>query len=218
MNAVAIRYIALAFSMKQELKIIFFTLFIICMLPIIGVVMLTQVGINAVSGVLASNDVQTAQVNIHDPVTGEIVDTILAPAMWPVNGVVTLEYGQSSPYQFLHSGIDIANGTIGDPVGAFMAGTVTYAGETSWGFGKHVKIDHGYHVTSIYAHLDSIAVQVGDKIDIGTIVGTRGDTGWSTGPHLHFQINVFGIPIEPRIFLTGDPPTNPPEQIPNPQT
>jgi murein DD-endopeptidase MepM/ murein hydrolase activator NlpD len=86
-----------------------------------------------------------------------------------------------------------------------MKGKVIYAGETKTGFGKHVKLDHGHHVTSIYAHLDSILVKEGDEIDIGTILGTRGDTGWSTGPHLHFQINVFGIPIEPRIFLTGNP-------------
>jgi murein DD-endopeptidase MepM/ murein hydrolase activator NlpD len=200
MNPATIRYIALAFSMKQELKIIFGTLIVIILLPIFMVVMLTQAGINTVSGALVSRAEQTTQVDIHDPSTGEVIDRVEATAIWPIGGIVTLEYAQRSPYQLFHTGIDIA-GPVGDPVGAFMAGKVIYAGETSWGFGKHVEIDHGHHFTSIYAHLDSITVEEGQEVE----VGTRGDTGWSTGPHLHFQINVFGIPVEPRIFLTGNP-------------
>ena len=64
---------------------------------------------------------------------------------------------------------------------------------------------YGHHVTSIYAHLDTLNVKVGDEVDMGAVIGTRGDTGWSTGPHLHFQINVFGIPVSPRVFLEGEP-------------
>lgn len=118
-----------------------------------------------------------------------------------------MEFGQTSPYQLFHTGIDIASPTheVGDPVGAFMKGTVIYAGETSTGFGKHVEIDHGHHIVTIYGHLDSIAVTEGQEVEMGTVVGTRGNTGWSTGPHLHFQINVFGIPVNPRVFLTGNP-------------
>lgn len=204
MNALAIKYLALAFSMKSELKLIFFTVAGACLLPVIAVVMLTQMGLNIVSGALVSNDIQTSEVNIHDPKTGEIIDRLAISAMWPVNGTVTLEYAERSPYQLFHTGIDIANGTVGDPIGAFMKGTVTYAGDKG-GFGKHVVVDHGHHVTSIYAHLDSISVQEGNEVEIGTVVGTRGDTGNSTGPHLHFQINVFGIPVNPRVFLSGDP-------------
>ncbi|HOX41287.1 MAG TPA: M23 family metallopeptidase, partial [bacterium] len=72
-------------------------------------------------------------------------------------------------------------------------------------FGKHVIIDNGHHIESIYGHLDSIAVTVGQDVQAGTVLGTRGSTGWSTGPHLHFQINVYGIPVNPRTFLTGNP-------------
>jgi len=68
-----------------------------------------------------------------------------------------------------------------------------------------VIINHGKHVTSIYDHLDTIGVKVGNVVEIGGIIGTLGDTGWSTGPHLHFQINVFGIPVNPRVFLEGAP-------------
>ena len=119
-----------------------------------------------------------------------------------------MEFGQSDlPYQLYHTGIDIAspNYTVGDTVEAFMAGTVTYAGSISWGFGTYVEIDHGHHVTSIYGHLDSLAVTAGQQVTAGTVIGTRGSTGWSTGSHTHFQINVYGIPVNPRVFLGGNP-------------
>lgn len=207
MNAGTIKMMVAALSMKKEIKIVFSTLVIICLLPIFAVIVLTQAGINIVSNALTSLDPQTAAVNIHDPANGSIIDTITAPRIWPVSGPVTLEYAQSSPYQPFHTGIDIAspNHEVGDPVGAFMDGTVIYAGETSYGFGKHVKIDHGHHIVTIYAHLDSTNVTVGQEVKMGDAVGTRGNTGWSTGPHLHFQINVFGIPVNPRIFLSDNP-------------
>lgn len=209
MNPVTIRLIALAFSMKQELKIISYTLIAICLLPVLAIFLLTQAGINAVSGVLVSNDTQTTQVDIHDPATGAVVDHVETSVMWPINGVVTLEFAQIFlPYDPFHTGIDIA-GPTGDPIGAFMAGEVIYAGEKSWGFGKHVVIDNGHHITSIYGHMDSISVKEGDSVEVGTILGTRGSTGWSTGPHLHFEIKVYGIPVNPRVFLTGDPPVEP---------
>jgi len=205
MSPQTIKLIAMAFSMKKEMKIFFYTVAIVCLLPVFAIIILTQAGLNIVSGALATVDTQTAQVDIHDPKTGDVIDSISQTAAWPVSGVVTLEFGERSPYQFFHTGIDIANGTVGDPVVAFMEGEVIYAGELSWGYGKHVKIDHGHHIVSIYAHLNSIAVKEGDEVIPGTIIGTRGDTGWSTGPHTHFQINVFGIPVNPRVFLKGDP-------------
>jgi murein DD-endopeptidase MepM/ murein hydrolase activator NlpD len=125
---------------------------------------------------------------------------------WPVKGIVTLEFGESDlPYQPLHTGIDIANpeGKIGDPIVPFMPGTVIYAGEIFWGFGKYIMINNGDNITSIYAHLSAIYVYQGEKVTLGQIMGEEGTTGWSTGPHLHFQININGIPVNPRTFL-GD--------------
>jgi murein DD-endopeptidase MepM/ murein hydrolase activator NlpD len=207
MSPQTIKYIILAFSMKREIKLLFFTIAVICLLPVFAVIVLTQAGIDAVSEVLASNNPQTAEVDIHDPATGEVVDHVATTIMWPVSGPVSLEFGESSPYQLLHTGIDIASPTrqVGDPVVAFMSGTVTYADSISWGFGRHVIIDNGHKVVSIYAHLNSINAHVGEQVEAGTIIGTRGNTGWSTGPHLHFQINVYGIPVNPRVFLTSNP-------------
>ncbi len=197
-----------AFSMKRELKLIAGTFLVLCLLPVIAVTMATQVGINLISNVLASGNPQTSAVEIHDPLTGGVVSTITNPRQWPVGGPVTLEFGGIDlPYQPFHTGIDIAspNHQVGDPVVAFMAGTVTYAGSIDWGYGTHVEIDNGNHITSIYGHLNSLAVTIGQHVDMGTVIGNRGTTGWSTGPHLHFEIRVFGIPVNPRTFLTGNP-------------
>lgn len=207
MNPQTIKLIASAFSMKKEIKYLFFTMLAIIMIPVFAVIILTQTGINIISNTLASYDPQLLQVDIHDPRTGEVTGHVAASITWPVSGPVSLEFGESSPYQPFHTGIDIAspNHQVGDPVIAFMKGKVIYADETSWGFGKHVEIDHGGHITSIYAYLDTISVVKDQEVDVGTILGTRGNTGWSTGPHLHFQINIYGIPVNPRVFLTGEP-------------
>lgn len=173
-------------------------------MPLIAVIILTQTGINIVSDKLASTNPSTNTVEIHDPTSGKVVATINSPMVWPVKGVVTLEFGQSDiPYQIFHTGIDIANpqGKVGDDITPFMDGTVTYAGQTAIGYGKHVIIDNGNNVSSLYGHLDKIQVFKGQKVKIGDVIGKMGTTGWSTGPHLHFQINVYGIPVNPRTFV-----------------
>jgi murein DD-endopeptidase MepM/ murein hydrolase activator NlpD len=208
MNPQTLKILATAFSMKKELKLIFFTIFILCALPVFAVLILTQAGVNLVSETLATLDPQTQAVQIHDPANGSIIDLITQPRIWPISGTVTQDFGVIDlPYQPLHTGIDIASPDhkVGDPVAAFMDGTVIYAGELNWGYGKHVEIDHGHHIVSIYGHLDSIGVTVGQQVKMGDIIGTRGTTGWSTGPHLHFQIEAFGIPVNPRVFLSGNP-------------
>lgn len=210
MNPKAIKMVASAFSMRKELTYLIYILLAIFMIPVFAVLILTQAGISLVSNALATYDPQLLQVDIHDPGSGGIVDHVSTSITWPVHGPVSLEFGQSDlPYQPFHTGIDIASPThaVGDPVVAFMAGTVVYADTLSWGFGRHIKIDNGHHITSIYGHLDTIdpAIHVGTPVEAGTILGTRGSTGWSTGPHLHFQINIYGIPVNPRTFLTGEP-------------
>ena len=207
MDPATIKIIAAAYSMRKEVKIIFLTISGICLIPVIAVIMLTQVGLNLISGVLANQNPQTLEVDIYDPKTGAIVDHISEPAIWPTQGPISLEFSESSPYQLFHTGIDIASidGKVGTPIASFMKGKVIYADTQLWGFGRHVIIDHGHYVTSIYAHLDTLSVTKGQEVEIGTIIGTRGNTGWSTGPHLHFQINVFNIPINPRTFLSGNP-------------
>jgi len=205
--AVPIGTIFALWSIRKELKIVITAFLLVLLLPVIAVIILTQTGLNIVSDKLATVDTTTNTVEIHDPASGTVVTTINSPMVWPVFGVITLEFGKPHlPYQLFHTGIDIANseGKIGDDITPFMDGTVTYAGQTAIGYGKHVIIDHGNKVTSLYGHLDKVLVYKGEKVKIGDVIGKMGTTGWSTGPHLHFQINVFGIPVNPRTFV-GEP-------------
>ena len=191
-------------SYRKELKIVTGAFLLILLLPVVAVIILTQTGINIVSDKLISVDSVTNRVEIHDPTSGAVITTISSPMIWPVKGVITLEFGKPHfPYQIFHTGIDIANpeGKIGDDITPFMDGTVIYAGQTSIGYGKHIIIDNGNNVTSLYGHLDKVLVYKGEKVTINDVIGKMGSTGWSTGPHVHFQINVFGIPVNPKTFL-----------------
>lgn len=178
-------------------------------MPVFAVVLLTNAGLDVISNHLATVNAMTLDIQLHDPMTGNIISEIHPQVTWPVHGIVTLEFGQSDlPYQPLHTGIDIANPQhkIGDPIIAFMPGTVIYAGEIDWGFGKHIIIDNGNNITSLYAHLSEIDVVKGEQVQLGQIIGKEGQTGWATGPHLHFQVDVNGIPVNPRIFFGNSNP------------
>jgi len=172
----------------------------VLLLPVVAVILLTQVGINIVSDKLVSQNPQTQEIEIRDPLTGDVVNTVTPNVVWPAKGVITLEFGESSKYQPFHTGIDIA-GKKGDSINPAMEGIVIYAGEIFWGFGKHIIIDNGDNIHTIYAHLDKIFVYKGQKVKIDTVIGHEGSTGWSTGNHLHFQVNIYGIPVNPRVFL-----------------
>lgn len=170
------------------------------MLPVIAVILLTQVGINVISDKLVDQNPTTQSIQVKDPTSGEVVTEINPTVVWPTQGVITLEFGESSMYQVFHTGIDIAS-KLDTPVNPAMDGTVIYAGEIFWGYGKHVIIDHGNNVVTIYAHLNKIYVYKGQKVTTSDVIGGQGQTGWATGVHLHFQVNVYGIPVNPRVFL-----------------
>jgi len=197
------------FSLKKEIIIVSLAFLFVLLTPIITIITITQTGIEAVSNKLATQNTKTNTIEIHDPKNGNVIKTLSLITHWPTTGVVTLEFGETDlPYQLLHTGIDIANpnGIVGDPITPFMKGKVIYAGEINWGYGKHIIIEHENNITSIYAHLNQIYVKAGDEItSTEQIIGTEGKTGWSTGPHLHFQINVYGIPVNPRTFIQDNP-------------
>lgn len=196
-------------SFRRELKFVAFSIIILILLPVVAVIILTNAGIDVVSDKLATVNTQTQKIEIKNPLNGQVIAEVSPLMEWPVAGVVTLEFGEPDlPYQLFHTGIDIANpyGKIGDPIIPFMAGTVTYAGEISWGYGKYIVIDNGNNISSLYGHLSKIYVYTGEKVVLGQVIGEEGETGWATGPHLHFQINIFGIPVNPRTFLgNGNP-------------
>lgn len=204
MNPLLIKKIFLIFSLKSEFKYVLYTFLGILLLPIIAVLVVANTGIPAVSDKLASVNVDSHKIEIHDP-TGKVIATIDAATSWPVSGVVTLGFGESDlPYQPFHTGIDIAHKT-GDPITPFMKGKVLSVNHLSWGYGNYVVIDHGNNITSLYGHMSATTATAGQDVKPGDVIGKEGSTGWSTGPHVHFQINVFGVPVNPRTFVTGNP-------------
>ena len=127
---------------------------------------------------------------------------------WPIHGQITTHFGVNHwPYQKTHSGIDISDGLAAGitPIKPFRPGQVVETVQSAYGLGNHVIVDHGNGVTSVYAHLASIAVQVGQKVDMNTTLGIEGSTGASTGTHLHFEIRVNGKATDPRQFISGHP-------------
>lgn len=86
-----------------------------------------------------------------------------------------------------HRGIDISGNT-GEPVYAVDAGVIVYAGWNDWGYGNMIMIDHGNGWQSLYAHLNSLSVGCGQSVDMGWGIGTIGNTGKSSGSHLHFEL------------------------------
>ncbi len=125
------------------------------------------------------------------------------PSVWPVKGWVTSDFGyRRSPFgraPDFHAGIDIA-ASWGTPVLAPADGIVTFTGYKG-GFGKMVVIDHGFGVTTRFAHTSEMLAQVGQKVKRGALIAKVGSTGHSTGPHLHYEIHVDGVPMDPMKYL-----------------
>ena len=135
---------------------------------------------------------------------------------WPIDGVITQGFGctdypfepydPSCPSHHFHSGIDIAN-DYGTPVHAADGGIVHdftmgcgYGGGLC-GYGRYVVIVHAGGFTSLYGHLSGWAVGDGVQVDKDTVIGYEGSTGNSTGPHLHFEIDLGGTPVDPLAYL-----------------
>ncbi len=128
----------------------------------------------------------------------------LDPKGWPVvGGYISSNFGyRRDPFngrRAFHQGVDIATKP-GRPVKALASGVVTHAGEES-GYGRMVEINHGNGNTTRYAHTLAILVEIGDKVEKGEEIALVGNSGRSTGPHLHFEFLRNGRPINPRRFL-----------------
>lgn len=128
--------------------------------------------------------------------------------MWPLpaaNNVITCPYGMRkhpiTGVRKLHTGIDL-RATTGTKVYASNGGTVTTSAYSS-AWGNYIIISHGGGLTTLYAHLSRRSVSKGDKVKRGDIIGYTGNTGYSTGPHLHFEINKNGTPYNPLTEFKG---------------
>jgi murein DD-endopeptidase MepM/ murein hydrolase activator NlpD len=125
------------------------------------------------------------------------------PTLQPAAGALTSGYGpRMSPYAGrikMHEGIDVGAPT-GTPIIAPADGVITYSGSKP-GFGNFVQIDHGYGVETIYGHASSLSVKKGQKVTRGDRIATVGNTGYSTGPHVHYEVRVNGTPVDPLYYM-----------------
>ncbi|HAR61932.1 MAG: hypothetical protein DKM50_07870 [Candidatus Margulisiibacteriota bacterium] len=123
--------------------------------------------------------------------------------VWPVEGWISSPYGYRVHPIFkttkFHSGIDIA-APMGKPIQAVDSGVVIFSGK--WGgYGKATIVDHGRGYSTVYAHQSRLLVNEGQKVDKGQIIGLVGSTGFSTGPHLHFEVRINGSTDNPMKYL-----------------
>jgi murein DD-endopeptidase MepM/ murein hydrolase activator NlpD len=132
-----------------------------------------------------------------------IKDLVKSPSAKPVAGNKmnwpTAGYRITQYYTWKHHAVDIAN-KIGTPIYAADAGVVEYAG---WGkgYGNQIVIDHGGGKKTRYAHMTKFHVKKGESIAKGQSIGGMGSTGWSTGPHLHFEVMINGVKYNPLNYI-----------------
>ncbi len=128
---------------------------------------------------------------------GPMGDPSAAGLIWPVDGIITSGYGYR--WGRLHEGLDIAVPE-GTPIRAAASGTVIIAAYTG-GYGNYTCIDHGSGLSTCYGHQSGYAVTAGQEVNQGQIIGYSGNTGSSTGPHLHFEVRINGASTDPLGYL-----------------
>jgi murein DD-endopeptidase MepM/ murein hydrolase activator NlpD len=151
-----------------------------------------SVGINSMS----SDDMREAS-------THDWMGVAAVPTLWPVQGRVTASYGERiDPFSgegAFHRGIDIAS-EIGTRIVAPADGVVKFSDLIN-GYGRAVIIDHGNGISTLYGHLSGFAVSAGQLIHRGDTLGYVGQSGRSTGPHLHYEVRVLNTPVNPYKYL-----------------
>jgi murein DD-endopeptidase MepM/ murein hydrolase activator NlpD len=142
---------------------------------------------------------------------GELRDTSIrdwmrlaaAPTLWPVMGRITSSFGErNDPFNgegAFHRGVDISS-DIGTRIIAPADGIIRFADFMN-GYGRTVMIDHGNGISTLYGHLSGFAVTAGQLVRRGDAVGYVGQSGRSTGPHLHYEVRIFNTPVNPSKYL-----------------
>ncbi|HKV04117.1 MAG TPA: M23 family metallopeptidase [Candidatus Acidoferrales bacterium] len=132
----------------------------------------------------------------------------IVPTLWPVVGQITGHFGERlDPFSgegAFHAGLDIAS-HYGDGVRATGDGVVQEVDQRA-GYGRLVVIDHGFGVTTWYGHLSGFNVQDGMRVKAGDVIGYEGDSGRSTGAHLHYEVRIYNTPVNPWRYLRGITP------------
>jgi murein DD-endopeptidase MepM/ murein hydrolase activator NlpD len=134
---------------------------------------------------------------------GDWTQFAAAPSIWPVEGFIGSSFGQrEDPINgegAFHPGIDI-DAPYGTPVRAAADGDVTGLNMGS-GYGRQVVLDHGHDLVTLYGHLSAIAVVPGQHVSRGQVIGFVGQTGRATGPHLHYEVRIHKVPVNPHKYM-----------------
>jgi murein DD-endopeptidase MepM/ murein hydrolase activator NlpD len=134
---------------------------------------------------------------------GDWTELADAPSLWPVEGRVGSSFGErEDPINgegAFHSGLDI-EAPDGTPVRAAADGNVTDAAMNG-GYGREIILDHGHDVLTVYGHLSAMAVVPGQHVIRGQVIGYVGHSGRATGPHLHYEVRVHNVPVNPHKYL-----------------
>lgn len=154
---------------------------------------------------ITANSSNTTKSNTNSSSNVQKAETIGATSVQPTGGGVWPTVNRRINCQYMgysgHTGIDLG-GAIGTAIYAYKSGTVTFAGWGS-GYGLHVKIDHGNGMTTYYAHCSELFVSVGQQVTEGQMIAKIGMTGYTTGPHLHFEVRFNGVPTNPYPYIVG---------------
>ena len=125
------------------------------------------------------------------------------PTIWPVKGLITASYGyRQSPFtgaREMHEGLDVA-APYGSPILATADGIVSFAGPLA-AFGNVVFVNHGHGFTTFYAHSSKIKVKEGQSVKRGDVLAYVGTTGRTTGPHVHYEVQVNGVTVNPMKYI-----------------
>jgi murein DD-endopeptidase MepM/ murein hydrolase activator NlpD len=126
-----------------------------------------------------------------------------APDAWPAQGIISSEFGvRLSPFagqEEFHKGVDIMT-PAGSPVRSPAPGMVSFAGEDAEGT-QAVVLEHGGGYVTTFSHMQRLEVKAGDRVERGQDIGSVGQEGRSTGPHLHYEVRLHGIPVDPKKYL-----------------
>lgn len=125
------------------------------------------------------------------------------PSLRPTRGWISSDFGyRISPFtgrKEIHKGLDIATRQ-GTPIIATADGVITFSGP-KWMYGNFLSVDHGYGMVTRYGHCEKVLKKKGDRVHRGDVIALVGNTGRSTGPHLHYEIRLNGVPVNPVKYI-----------------
>lgn len=168
---------------------------------LLGINLATAMILIPLSGQMANFTLQepTFEVSATDLAVGDVSTSVVTKPREFVSPVTDYRY-VSQRFRSGHAGYDITS-QIGAQVVAFTSGRVHQIESGTFGLGKYIVLDHGHGLVSVYGHLRSFDVRVGDHVKTGEKIGEVGMTGYTTGPHVHFEVHDSGRAVNPGVYL-----------------